>query len=336
MLPHHAVKLPLPETHALGGMVPGPREIRPGGPSAHRNGPAGTLHLLTPARPDVERDRLRRLTQAAASARAHLLAGDAHAALACLDAELIDHPPGAPSEAAWARLTAALLADPDDALSMGPQVRVVIRTLGRFEVLVDGEPLCGGRKQPRRALALLKALIALGGQNVCRSSLADMLWPDLDGDMAQNALEVTLHRLRKRIRVQDAIQVRTGCLSLNPERVWIDALALDGAELDRQPDSAGEQAPGAARDAMQLAARALRLYRGPFLPDERECAWSMRTRERVRARFVRIVAEAGRALEAEGRLDSAAGLYERALEVDDFAQVLHDGLIRCLTRHSAA
>jgi DNA-binding SARP family transcriptional activator len=198
--------------------------------------------------------------------------------------------------------------------------RIVVHTLGRFEVGVDGSPLATSRKQPKRTLSLLKALIALGGQRVCRSALIDALWPDIDGDMAQNALEVTLHRLRARLGVPEAIAARNGCLQLDAKLVWVDALAFGAC---------GEEPPCAGRASMHVEA-ALELYRGTFLPDDTDACWSLRMRERLRARFVRIVAEAAARLEAVSQFEAAATLYERALAVDDLACVFHDGLARCL------
>jgi DNA-binding SARP family transcriptional activator len=200
--------------------------------------------------------------------------------------------------------------------------RVVVHTLGRFEIGVDGRPLATGRKQPKRTLSLLKALIALGGQRVCRSALIDALWPDIDGDMAQNALEVTLHRLRARLGVPEAIAARNGCLQLDARLVWVDALAF-GACVEVQPCAGGA--------SMHVEA-ALDLYRGTFLPEDTDAGWSLRMRERLRARFVRIVAEAAARLEAASQFEPAARLYERALAVDDLACVFHDGLARCLQR----
>ena len=198
--------------------------------------------------------------------------------------------------------------------------RVSVYTLGRFEVLVDRAPLCTGRKHPKRTLALLKALIAMGGRRVPRCALVDVLWPDIDGDLGQNALEVTLHRLRNRLGVADAIVARGGCLELDPNQVWVDALEFGAAPTDNDsgPSIKVEQA--------------FALYRGGFLPDDRDASWSLRTREKLRARFVRIVAEAAAQLEASARFDAAARLYERALGVDDLACVFHDGLARCLQR----
>jgi DNA-binding SARP family transcriptional activator len=202
--------------------------------------------------------------------------------------------------------------------------RIVVHTLGRFEIAVDGTPLATSRKQPKRTLSLLKGLVALGGQRVCRSTLIDALWPDIDGDLGQNALEVTLHRLRGRLGVPEAIVARNGCLQLDAHLVWVDALAFGACAPDPEPCSAG--------GASMYVEAAFGLYRGTFLPDDRDSSWSLRMRERLRARFVRIVAEAAARLEAANRFEAAATLYERALAVDDLACVFHDGLARCLQR----
>ena len=71
-----------------------------------------------------------------------------------------------------------------------------IDTFGHFEVRVDGTALQFAGKSQKRPLSLLKTLIALGGQDVAEARLADALWPDAEGDAAQQALATTLHRLR--------------------------------------------------------------------------------------------------------------------------------------------
>src|SRR5262249_47616797 len=74
---------------------------------------------------------------------------------------------------------------------------VEIRTLGRFEILLDGKPLEKGRKAPTKLLTFLKALIALGGENVPEQRLADALYPDHDGDTALELVATSLRRMRK-------------------------------------------------------------------------------------------------------------------------------------------
>jgi hypothetical protein len=52
-----------------------------------------------------------------------------------------------------------------------------ITTLGRFAIEADGTPVLFAGKVPRKPLALLKALIAFGGNEVGQHHLIDALWP---------------------------------------------------------------------------------------------------------------------------------------------------------------
>jgi DNA-binding SARP family transcriptional activator len=243
-------------------------------------------------------------------AHANLLAGNALAALLLVEQAL-----GMPSKATAERVGAG----PGTELGQSP--RVVVRTLGRFELIVDGAPLSFGKKPARRTLALLKTIIAFGGQDVCRAALADALWADLDGDRAQNALEVTLHRLRERLRVPGALVSQQGRLSLSTDLVWVDAFAFDEASRAMNP--------GASWGPIE---RAFVLYRGAFLPEESASGWATRMRERLRARFVSVVAGAAAALEARGCAHEAIALYERGIAADEMLRAFHDGLVRCLNR----
>ncbi len=114
---------------------------------------------------------------------------------------------------------------PDPLLESWPWP-VKIRTLGTFAVEVDGQPLRFGRKTPKRLLSLLQCLIAMGGREVAEHKLADALWPAADGDDAYRRLTLSLHRLRQLLGDAESIRMTGGKVSLNPERVWVDALSL--------------------------------------------------------------------------------------------------------------
>ena len=102
-----------------------------------------------------------------------------------------------------------------------------IFTLGRFEVMRDGEPVRFARKVQRKPLALLKALIALGGRSVREEPVMDALWPDAEGDAARVALASALHRLRGLLGREQAVLRQEGQLSLDARLCWVDVWAVE-------------------------------------------------------------------------------------------------------------
>jgi DNA-binding SARP family transcriptional activator len=201
---------------------------------------------------------------------------------------------------------------------------VRIFALGSFRVEIDGRPLAFGHKAPRKPIALLKAIVALGGRNVPEYRLRDALWPGEEGGAAHEAFAVSLHRLRKLLARNEAILLQEGRVSLDPAQCWVDALAAEAllAEFD------GEHAAGSVGSSSRL----WRIYRGPFLPEDQDAPWSISLRERLRSRFLRCVARTARQLLDSGDVEAAAELYRRGIETDDLAEELYQGLMVCLMR----
>jgi DNA-binding SARP family transcriptional activator len=203
---------------------------------------------------------------------------------------------------------------------------IQIYTLGRFAVLKDAAPLSLNAKPQRKPMSLLKAVLALGGTEVSCRELIDTLWPEAEGDTARNAFDVTLHRLRKLIKRNDAIHLGDGKLSLDPHICWVDASALE--RVFKQLETAVRDFRGEAPLVEALVERMLELYRGPFLNGESE-PWMLAARERLRIKFHRHGSMAGQWLERVGRFDQAAEIYQRALELDPLAEEFSRGLMLC-------
>ena len=201
--------------------------------------------------------------------------------------------------------------------------RIRVHALGRFDVQVGGQPVAVVERAQRKPLELLQALVAFGGRAVTERQLADALWPDADGDLAQQSLAVTLHRLRRLLRDDESVRRHEGQLDLDPRRIWVDVAALDAC--------LGKAANADPHDRARLVDQALRLYRGPLLAGH-DAAWTVAPRERVRARFVRELGEVARACETAGDNDRAIGAYLRALEVDDRAEELYRRLMAVYAR----
>lgn len=193
---------------------------------------------------------------------------------------------------------------------------VKIRSLGQFSVELDGEPLVFAAKTPRKLLALLKAIIALGSRDVPEQKLADILWPDEDGDTAHQSLTTALHRLRKLLGDKSLIRQRDGRISLDTGRVWVDTLAFEALFV---AEHAGDHAH---------SMRVIELYRGEFLAYE-DAPWAYAMREKLRTRYLELVSSAARRFEQEGRHEDALDLYRRGIEVDELAETFHIGLMRC-------
>ncbi len=204
---------------------------------------------------------------------------------------------------------------------------VKIYTLGRFEIFVDGKPLPSRRKASYRVLTLLKAMIAMGGQDIPTSRLIDALWPDAEGDTGEETFHKTLQRLRRLLNHDSLIQVREGKVSLNRQVCWVDAMVFQSL-LSGMNDSKPRQAQSDARS--RYYEQAIALYRGPFLEAEGSYEWADRYRERFRQQFVQTVQHLSEWKEAEGQEEATLACLKNGLEADALAESLYPRLIRFL------
>ena len=198
-----------------------------------------------------------------------------------------------------------------------------ISCMGGFSMDVPAACNAPSRKESRKPLDLLKLLVALGaygGRSVRAERLAAMLWPDMQGDAAQNSLDNALHRLRKRVGDRQVL-VHSGSLSLNPATVWVDVAALE-AVLATEPKTAPE--------LTRVADQAMALYRGEFLTDEDTHPEFMQARERLRGLFLRRLTAFATALQSQGHLQAAAEIYGRIVERDPLAEAVVREWMRCL------
>lgn len=155
---------------------------------------------------------------------------------------------------------------PDGSPAVATQSRIVIYTLGRFEVLLNGAPLRFKGRAPVRSLELLTLLIAAGDGGATAGRLADQLWPDADGFDAYRAFTTTVHRLRRLLGCHEALRLSAGRLTLDSQVCTVDAWEF-------------ERALRGAADADAIEA-VLDSCPGPFLADD-ENPWVIAARDRI-------------------------------------------------------
>ncbi len=201
-----------------------------------------------------------------------------------------------------------------------------VRTLGRFQIEHDGVALTFAGKVARKPLELLQFVVASGGSDVSATTVMFALWRDLEGDKAKSAFNVALHRLRKLLGNDDAIQLELGRLSLNPKVVWVDCLAFEQL-VDR---SAGTNSHALTPQTAADLRRALALYRGHFLHETEDEPWQMVCRTRLASKFKRSVLQLGRHASSPADALELRAIFERALELDPMAEDLARALMQWL------
>lgn len=189
---------------------------------------------------------------------------------------------------------------------------VRIRTLGRFELIIDDIPLAADGKLPRKTLELLQLIAASPDLTVAADRLTAALWPELEGDFARGAFRTALHRLRKLLDDPQAVAFDSASVRLDPAHVWVDSHAFE-----RLADSVEQRLKrGEGARARFDGAEAIALYRGHLLGDQPDSPWILAARDRLRSRFARLVATLGEHFERGGESAQARPLYMKAIELD--------------------
>ncbi|GAM10093.1 HTH-type transcriptional regulator MalT [Geobacter sp. OR-1] len=201
---------------------------------------------------------------------------------------------------------------------------VSIYTLGRFELHLNGEPCRFHGKIQKKPLEMLKALVALNGGEAHEGQIADLLWPESDGDTARSSVKVTLFRLRELLGNDSAVQIREGRISLDRRLVWADAWSFDKLLQSAQLTSGQEES-----EAVSRIKKALDLYRGQFLPDEGDKPWAFSHRTRLKSRFILNTVAVVNLLKRKGMLAEAIDCLLKGVEIDEISEELYQNLIEC-------
>jgi two-component SAPR family response regulator len=153
--------------------------------------------------------------------------------------------------------------------SMGhqPGYGIEIRTLGKFEVIIDGRPIV--RWRAGKARDLLQYLLLSPGRVIPRDVLFEALWPELDAP--RSSLNVAIHMLRKALMMKrpaaaehaSEIRIITHEHGYSIEtNAWIDFIEFDSLiRCAQQHDNLAMS-----EDAIADLGAATDLYHGDFLP----------------------------------------------------------------------
>lgn len=160
----------------------------------------------------------------------------------------------------------------------GASIRVEIRLLGGFEVVVAGRRVGPERWRRRPAAALVKLLALSNGHRLLRDQVMDALWPELPVDLAAPRLHKAAHYARTALDERESVVLAGDGVSLFPHA----DVVVDVARFAEMADDAAQ------------AAAAVALYRGDLLPDDLYVPWTEEPRERLRLRYLDQLRALGR------------------------------------------
>ena len=184
-----------------------------------------------------------------------------------------------------------------------------------FEIQKNDQPISTSRKAQKKPLSVIKALIAFGGQKVPENKIIEALWPDSDGDTGHQSLATTLHRLRKLLG-DDVIDLKEGLLSLNKNKVWVDAWAFEHSVNNDNDDVTNMET-------------AILLYKGQFLEEDRDSYWAIKLRGSLHNKYLSLVEKLGSLYEQNKEWQHASECYLQGLEIDIVAEQFYQRLMHC-------
>jgi len=212
-------------------------------------------------------------------------------------------------------------------------VRLEIRCLGPFELAVNGRPVTPAMVPRKRALTLLKILLAHNGRPQSKEVLIDLLWPGADPETKASQFHVLVHELRALIepgrRDQGWIYI---CNDRDRYYFNVQAEAFIDAQEFRRLCEQGRQAEarGEWDQALKAYEQAVQLYRGDYFEDEPYADWCWQQREHLRELCLEALGRLADICSRAGRCEESIRYLRRGLELDPVRESLHSQLMYAL------
>lgn len=201
-----------------------------------------------------------------------------------------------------------------------------LRLFGRFEVEADGAARAA--LQARKVQELMSYLLLNRKRPVNREKLADLLWPDVDGQRSRKYLRQTLWHLRKAENCwrsqQRLFTIDQDWIKVNPHLgIWVDVFEFDRA----YEHSMNVQSGKLPDDARGVLAEAVDLYRGDLL-DGWYYDWCLHHQDVYRSMYLLILDKLMIDAEECGNWEIGLTYGRRALEQDRANERTHRRMMR--------
>jgi DNA-binding SARP family transcriptional activator len=196
--------------------------------------------------------------------------------------------------------------------------------LGGFRAEVDGEVVAALAWRRRSARQLTKLLATDPQHALHREQIFDILWPNASIASARNSLAKAVHATRHALEPARLPRQHSTCLSVSDDMVALNKnhVLVDADAFQR-----------AAHDALRLGRvpeyeRALAMYTGPLLPEDRYEDWASERRRHLANLNQRLLLGLAKLRETEGDYSGAIDCLWIALQEDQTREDAHRQLMR--------
>ena len=201
------------------------------------------------------------------------------------------------------------------------EISARIHLLGQFEFRQGGRIVTDAGWRLRKARNLVKLLALAPERRLHREQIMAALWPDLEPAAAANNLYQALHAARRMLDepgcTASLLQVRDEIVSLCPDQpVWIDVAAFEAAAASARR----EREPA-------TYTRAIELYLGDLLPEDRYEEWATDHRQALRHEYLSLLLDLASLREAGGEVQQSIEVLQRAVRHDSTYEEAHRRLM---------
>src|SRR5918995_662463 len=200
---------------------------------------------------------------------------------------------------------------------------VRVRLLGGFSISVGNRIVREDAWHLRKAASLVKLLALSAEHRLHREQAMDLLWPELAPKAAANNLHYALHNARRTLGLATSsaslyLRFQGEQLALCPGgQLWVDVEAF-------------EDAAHAARRIRETGAyrRAIELYAGELLPEDRYEEWAEARRQELRRVFLSLLGELAGLYEERGEYGAGIETLGKVSAEESTSEEAHLRLMR--------
>lgn len=211
-------------------------------------------------------------------------------------------------------------------------MKVKIDVLGQFQIEFRNNSISDDINRSRKMWNLLAFIVMNHEISITQSKFIDSLWSD-DNTNPINTLKTQLFRTREMLKPlgldgEKLILSQRGAYSWNPDI----ELELDANLFEHYVKSAGE-VDKSPKDRISDYYKALKLYKGDFIPKLSGEAWTIPISARYHALYIEAVKKLCALLEEDNNFEAVIDVILKAINIDnldeDFHCLLINAYIQC-------